>query len=177
LQEFLAKFKLWDHFLWIFGNPNEISDLAVRRVIVGGLVLALEVFLEADSAPELPPSRDAKPRPLLRRQFLPQGNVLLEIFGPCLFDSILLPYQRDAPLSTLQSLHDLKTVAYTAICRICLSRSEVPIKQSHLANLYYALRLGLEVQQSMEWVLLRLGRESIPRAVASPSFQHHHQSV
>lgn len=123
----------WHMMLYVIGNPNQLVDPEVHLVAFQGIqnITRQIAFIGYD-----PPLKKMKSiREDWRLCYAPDGDTLLDFFGPWLFEAVT----RIAP-----AYDEGRAVAYASLCRIYCRKGGRPISKRNLSLFYHALQIGLE---------------------------------
>lgn len=117
----------------MLGNPNHLLDPEVHLVAFQGIqnITRHIAYIGAD-----PPLKKMKQiREDWRLCYAPDGNTILDFFGPWLFEAAT----RDAP-----AFNEGRAVAFAALCRIYCRKGGRPMSHRNLSLFYHALQIGLK---------------------------------
>lgn len=123
----------WHMMLYVLGNPNHLLDPEVHLVAFQGIQNITRQIACIGSDPPLKKMKQI--REDWRLCYAPDGNTILDFFGPWLFEATT----RDAP-----AFNEGRAVAFAALCRIYCRKGGRAMSHRNLALFYHSLQIGLK---------------------------------
>lgn len=130
----------WNMFLNTLGNPNAISDPAIHLKAFKQLRRVTKCFCFVGSSPKIEDEDSKRLKGDLRLVYSPDGNTILETFGPWLFEAV---NQQDS------LLNDGKAVAFSVLCEIFCRNGGREFSKKNLALFYNAIENGLKENENV----------------------------
>ncbi|KAJ3431286.1 hypothetical protein M0812_02964 [Anaeramoeba flamelloides] len=136
---------LWDKFLYILGNPNQISSPILFCQIMKGIKDLVELFLNIGNRRDYKKSKKSN----MKLPNRPDGNTILKIFGKWLFEAVS---------KNTADCYEGTAVAFSILSMIFSTHFQNPFEQNYLTQFYssiiFAFKNAKEYPNSIETILL-----------------------
>lgn len=125
----------WNLMLHIIGNPNKLLDPEIHLKAFLGLQNITKMLAYVGKTPLTDAVKQKEGKEWYRLPYAPDGNSILEIFGPWYFEAVN---------RKLNVFNEGRAVAYSALCRIYCRKGGNAFTKENLALFYHAIINGLE---------------------------------